>query len=497
MALVSLIFGLLVCSSFANITLNKSANQDLADLSHLSDFQGGNFDLKIKLEENPASQTQTETTGESNSVTTSDTVPTSTETENASSTTETNTLIDGTESTSIDSSTSTSDAHNNSSTSTDGTDNTSASETDNSTTADANTPSDGTDNSSIDLNTSTSQTDNSNTTDTNTPSDSTDNSSIDSNSSTSESESDNSNTTDTNTPSDDTENTSISSNTSTSDVSEAEDDSESNSSDPDLITCPSFTCSSVESLECLELDDDEEYTLHPCPSNQSCEFSQYNLSSSTCTSPPIQEPFQAREYGNSSDKCNLTADCKQGNACLNGFCKHKRTEDSYCTLIDQCEDGTICNDGRCIEYFTVKSAEKADYSIACESGILANGTCQNPELTNGDLPKPCKKHADCLASDGQTPGTCVCVMNEAGSSYCKLHRSDQLALEHLKHAHEGNRYNTEYYTRVFNLYPLHLFAENCYWEQWKDLNLLENVEEYAEKESLGTILTWIGVILIS
>jgi len=69
----------------------------------------------------------------------------------------------------------------------------------------------------------------------------------------------------------------------------------------------------------------------------------------------------------------------------------------------------------------------------------------------------------------------------------------------LKHSHEGNKYNTEYYTRVFNLYPLNLFAENCFYDQWNDLQSLKNVEEHAEKESLGLVLlfTWFGAILVS
>ena len=370
MVLVSLILGLLACSSFANISLDKSEHGNSLDLTHLPNSQGDKFGLSIELEENSGSQTQTETEGQSNS----DTVSTSTETEESSNTTETNQLAE---------------------------------------------------------------------------------------------------------------------------------DSASNSTDPDLITCPSFTCSTEESSECLELEEEEEkdqvYTLHPCPSNQTCDFSQYNLSSSTCTPPPVQQPYQPREYGNSTYACNTTSDCPEGNVCFNEVCKHKRTEDSYCSLIDHCEAGTICNEGRCIEYFTVKSGEKADYSIACESGILLNATCQDPELTNGDLPKTCKKHLDCLASDGKTPGTCVCVLNEQGTSYCKLHRSDQLALQHLKHSHEGNKYNTEYYTRVFNLYPLNLFAENCFYDQWNDLQSLKNVEEHAEKESLGLVLlfTWFGAILVS
>ena len=62
------------------------------------------------------------------------------------------------------------------------------------------------------------------------------------------------------------------------------------------------------------------------------------------------------------------------------------------------------------------------------------GTCQGKEQTNGTVPKSCTSHTDCTATKGATKEECVCVNDEAGSSYCKLIGLMKFRLETLSSA---------------------------------------------------------------
>jgi len=281
-------------------------------------------------------------------------------------------------------------------------------------------------------------------------------------------------------------------NTSNNTSNNSSGDSNTSATDPDEIQCPAFYCSSTPDDDCLD-EENGAYTLHPCKSDQICSFSYSNLSSSECVPAPTMRKYEVKTRGNSTTNCSITQDCKSGWYCANSTCKHVRTEDSFCSGLEACEKGTICNQGRCVEYFSVKSGRKADYSIACESGILLSGFCQAAELTVGELPKKCKKHEDCTASNGKD-GICACVFDEKSSKYCKLHRSDQISLKHLEYAHQDNEYQAEYYTLLYNVYPVNLFVDECFRNSSKELIDLENAYENAELES-AVGLQVLGLVL--
>jgi hypothetical protein len=300
-----------------------------------------------------------------------------------------------------------------------------------------------------------------------------------------------SNTTEPSSPED--ENPSENSTSNTTDPSSPDDEDET-SPDPDEVTCPKVTCSSLESEDCLEEEDDN-YILHPCNSSHICSFTYSNLSSSRCVENLAPKAFVNRTRGNSTKGCNKTSDCKEGWSCNHGTCQHLRTEDSYCSLIDECEKGTVCNKGRCVEYFSVAEGNKADYSVACASGILINGTCQPAQLTSGKLPKKCKRHSDCTASDGVTKGTCACALDKKGKKYCKLHRSDPISLKHLEYSHEESYYQSQYYTLLYNTYPVNLFAEECFVEYNKEMKELNQAEDYAKLEHASFLLLS-GIMMI-
>ena len=181
-------------------------------------------------------------------------------------------------------------------------------------------------------------------------------------------------------------------------------------------------------------------------------------------------------------------DCDQDNLCdyktlycgENGKCVSKLAEGSFCNGIDECEPKKVCNLNTCIPWLSLKEGSLSDFSLACESGILLNGTCQPLELTDGNMPKLCKTHDDCTASDNFTKGICVCVYDDLGSSYCKPHRSDPVSIQHLIATNFESREASELATFVYNNFPILEKASQCFKESAVEFKTLKRLEENAE-----------------
>ena len=289
------------------------------------------------------------------------------------------------------------------------------------------------------------------------------------------------NNTDSNNPDSNSSNETNSSNSTSPDDKNNTNNSTDEKITPESIQCRLFKYSDSFNNTCLQELKENEYYLFNCQENYECQAFSFdtNVTTSTCIQ-KSSSVYKCVSYKGKNDDCTTSAECNQDLYCKNNLCVKKLTEDSSCSSLDDCEKGTICNLDTCIEYFTIESGKPANSNIACKSGIVLNGTCQNEQVTNGTLPKPCETDYNCTATDGVTHGTCVCVNDDKGSSYCKPHRSDPISLDHLKVTHEGNHEEIELSTFKYINYPLLEKANTYYNNSFTELKTLKILENHAE-----------------
>ena len=305
------------------------------------------------------------------------------------------------------------------------------------------------------------------------------------------------NNTDSNNPDSNSSNETNSSNSTSPDDKNNTNNSTDEKITPESIQCRLFKYSDSFNNTCLQELKENEYYLFNCQENYECQAFSFdtNVTTSTCIQ-KSSSVYQCVSYKGKNDDCTTSAECNQDLYCKNNLCVKKLTEDSSCSSLDDCEKGTICNLDTCIEYFTIESGKPANSNIACKSGIVLNGTCQNEQVTNGTLPKPCETDYNCTATDGVTHGTCVCVNDDKGSSYCKPHRSDPISLDHLKVTHEGNHEEIELSTFKYINYPLLEKANTYYNNSFTELKTLKILENHAEVCANSQMSWFIGSLVL-
>jgi hypothetical protein len=248
--------------------------------------------------------------------------------------------------------------------------------------------------------------------------------------------------------------------------------------------CPKIECSAEVNQACYSVKNNS-HTISECGENSYCpDVSIQTASNQTCSSKDSSfVERQERISGTSQSSCYNLYDCDQGFYCSEGTCKVKKGLESECESLYECEDGYVCNLGRCSPYFSVEQGQPANSSLACASAIVLDGICQPSQKTNGLMPKACDSDKDCLASDGVTPGTCSCVFDLNGLSYCKLHRSDPDMVNLLVAAHEGKNDLARFYARLVNFYPIHLFADQCFKRENFEMKGLESANDTRNREN--------------
>lgn len=280
-------------------------------------------------------------------------------------------------------------------------------------------------------------------------------------------------------------------------------------------TCPKIQCQATSNQNCYSVDS-EVHSLYTCSSGTQCpDVSIHTAGPQTCSSIPSNDSsiitndsdevdkvddknvsYSSRVSGSSIDECPRLYDCISDLFCNEGNCVCRRKKSRSCESIYACVYGFVCNFGTCISYFSIDDGMSAETNLACKSAIIFNGTCQPAQKTVGALPKVCSSDEDCLASDGVTAGTCSCVFDELGQSYCKLHRSDPDVLNLLVYSHEGKNNLTRFYTNLVNLYPVHLFAEKCFVDGNKEIKELRQANDTKSFEGaavIGLIAAWIFI----
>ena len=273
--------------------------------------------------------------------------------------------------------------------------------------------------------------------------------------------------------------------------------------------CPKIQCQAASNENCYSVNSNV-HSLSTCAAGSQCpDVSIHTAGPETCSSSPAKSSssnsgnssnpdntnsYSSRISGTSEEECPMVYDCKSDLYCNEGRCICKKRKSNSCNSIYACAYGSICNLGTCISYFSIDDGMSAETNLACKSAIVFNGTCQPAQKTNGALPKVCLSDSDCLASDGVTIGTCSCVFDELGQSYCKLHRSDPDMLNLLMYSHEGKNNLTRFYTNLVNLYPVHLFAEKCFVDgnkEIKELRQANHTELFEGATLVGFIVAWI------
>jgi hypothetical protein len=105
-----------------------------------------------------------------------------------------------------------------------------------------------------------------------------------------------------------------------------------------------------------------------------------------------------------------------------------------CLTDFDCEVDSGCNFGECFSYFSLSPGEKLEkcdnfFSFLCKSSMCDMKKCiKNQHLL--EFPKECTSDADCKSQDGYF-SSCVCGINEMGSSFCLSFPGDQVGKEYL------------------------------------------------------------------
>ena len=272
----------------------------------------------------------------------------------------------------------------------------------------------------------------------------------------------------------------------------------------DRVICPSVKCSDKTDGFCMKYKDNT-WTHYKCPSQQECPyFSLSDLVDKTdnirCQT-EIEEPdkeLACPAYKSEGETCKFTYDCLPELWCkFNkdsdiGMCVGRTPGGAYCLSAQECEQDYICSNGKCVKYFSVETGKPASHLMACISAILKDGFCQEAGETAGSIPKKCNTNADCTSKNG-SPGECVCVPDESGNAFCKLHLSDEPVKKYHHYLHNGNYASSVYQLEYITNYPIVQHATTCIEDDAKELKVYEMKKEWAEKCS-GYMMT---VLLIT
>lgn len=270
------------------------------------------------------------------------------------------------------------------------------------------------------------------------------------------------------------------------------------------IECPIYVCSPNVQDTCYSAVDST-YTVYECADDRECIFS-VDSASVTCTAEVDDDDDDDITCPNRigrGESCSQDEYCRKDFYCemASSTCQEKANEDKKCSDLYGCEKGTVCNLGSCVEYFSVLDGSSSDSNLACRSAIVKNGVCQPKQATvvvddddenesddededddDFDGIKECTSDSDCTASDGVTPGSCVCGYNKDGKAYCLPHRSDEISKKLLAASYEWDFGKMAYVVHKYNNYVL---LKNIDMNDGSDdQDCLDNSQEIEESDRL-------------
>ena len=194
--------------------------------------------------------------------------------------------------------------------------------------------------------------------------------------------------------------------------------------------CRKYFYNAAESVECIQ-QVGEGLVLHPCPANYTCpSTSLAKLEAAVCTPTQPSRLSACRQYQELGQACDRNNPCGWRLYCSDGTCQKVKKWGQRCSQLGECREDTVCNKDHCELLFELDVGDEADTRLACSSGRIDKGVCQQPSLTIGSLPLACREDEDCISSAREL-GACVCAANEQGQAYCALHESDPPMLAFL------------------------------------------------------------------
>ena len=259
-----------------------------------------------------------------------------------------------------------------------------------------------------------------------------------------------------------------------------------------IAVCPSVKCSDKTDGFCMKYKDNT-WTHYECPSHQECPYfslsdlasKRDNVRCATETEEPEKE-LACPDYMSEGESCKFTYDClpklwcKFNEDTQFGMCVGKTPGNGHCLSVHECEQGYICSNGNCVKYFSVETGKPASHLMACTSGILRDGVCQEAEETAGSIPKLCNTNLDCSSKNG-VAGECTCVPDEAGNAFCKLHQSDEPVKKYQTYLHNGNYASSVYQLDYITNFPIVQHAQDCIEDDARELKSYEIKKDWAEK----------------
>lgn len=264
--------------------------------------------------------------------------------------------------------------------------------------------------------------------------------------------------------------------------------------------CPVFSKEILDANQCLQVNSTN-IVFSSCPDGKYCNWNVTNPQNTWCEDESKVSTLKCPKYVRQDEECSEKIHCKSGLYCVyenetsaTGWCEERKLV--KCTHLHECDLGSVCNQGNCIAQLSLPQGSTAETRLACESGLIRNGTCQaSLESTGGVLPKACNSSDDCVGSDNATSTKCVCVPNKG--SFCQLHPSDSLIKSFLQASFEDRQGEARWlFKRIFN-YPIYEF-ENEYEDYIKKAVDYQNYIQIKEmKETcFGTILKSLGLLLL-
>jgi hypothetical protein len=270
--------------------------------------------------------------------------------------------------------------------------------------------------------------------------------------------------------------------------------------------CPIYFCMDAESSTCLDVSANK-VIYSNCPETQDCpDFNLNTRQSLQCVEEVKQFPiaYECPKYISEGlecgpfDSCNPGFYCRLDNTGLKGICTEKQALNDKCTQAHECEDYAICNFGVCIHMFSILPNKRAEYSLACKSGIVKNHVCQQYSKTNGVPGKLCKSDTDCIATDG-AQGECACAKNGSPNSYCKYHTSDEPVLRALATQHNGLTFTAKLMMLEVMFYPELNYVDKCMEQDIIEVQTKKMLKDAIKKcagVGLGIVILTLGLLLV-
>lgn len=231
-------------------------------------------------------------------------------------------------------------------------------------------------------------------------------------------------------------------------------------------SCSVFTCDKWISDTCVYKSDNIlVHTNCTYPDTYCPDFSIYSNETIYCQ--PIESttqftsnyPLECIEYKFKGDELTSNSHCSPGlivgkdNKCKSGPGLGQK-------CLDLCNKGLVCSYGKCVYYFSLPEGNKADNSLACESGILKDEVCQRKSVSFM-IPMKCESDSDCTDTYLGDKSECICTKNDPAVKYCSLHPSDPLVIEAKKATSDRDILLAKKLWHEVNNFPILQYSNPC------------------------------------